>query len=91
MKRLIGLDWGTSSLRAALFDAHGRVIEERSLPRGILTVAPGDFPAVFQDACGDWLRATGAVALLSGMIGSRQGWVEAPYCPCPAGFADIAL
>ena len=90
MKRLIGLDWGTSSLRAALFDAHGRVIEERSLPRGILTVAPGDFPAVFHDACADWLRATGAVALLSGMVGSRQGWVEAPYCPCPAGFADIA-
>jgi len=90
VKRLIGLDWGTSSLRAALFDAHGRVIEERSLPRGILTVAPGDFPAVFHDACGDWLRAAGAVALLSGMVGSRQGWVEAPYCPCPAGFADIA-
>ncbi|HWP13973.1 MAG TPA: 2-dehydro-3-deoxygalactonokinase, partial [Ramlibacter sp.] len=28
--------------------------------------------------------------LLSGMVGSRQGWLEAPYCPCPAGFADIA-
>ncbi len=90
MKRLIGLDWGTSTLRAALFDVRGRVIEERTLPRGILTVAPGQFPAVFQDACGDWLRATGAVALLSGMVGSRQGWLEAPYCPCPAGFADIA-
>jgi 2-dehydro-3-deoxygalactonokinase len=90
VKRLIGLDWGTSTLRAALFDAHGRVIEERSMPRGILTVAPGEFSAVFHDACGDWLRATGAVALLCGMAGSRQGWVEAPYCACPAGFADIA-
>jgi 2-dehydro-3-deoxygalactonokinase len=28
--------------------------------------------------------------LLSGMVGSRQGWVETPYCSCPAGFADIA-
>jgi 2-dehydro-3-deoxygalactonokinase len=27
---------------------------------------------------------------MSGMVGSRQGWLEAPYCPCPAGFADIA-
>jgi 2-dehydro-3-deoxygalactonokinase len=24
------------------------------------------------------------------MIGSRQGWVEAPYLPCPAGAAEIA-
>ena len=24
------------------------------------------------------------------MIGSRQGWVEAPYCKCPAGFDAIA-
>ena len=24
------------------------------------------------------------------MAGSRQGWIEAPYCACPAGFADIA-
>jgi 2-dehydro-3-deoxygalactonokinase len=90
VKRLIGIDWGTSSLRAALFDAQGQVVEERSLPRGILTVAPGGFLAVFHDACGDWVRARDSVALLSGMIGSRQGWVEAPYCPCPAGFADIA-
>ena len=24
------------------------------------------------------------------MIGSRQGWVEAPYAPCPAGFGQLA-
>ena len=24
------------------------------------------------------------------MVGSRQGWVEAPYVPCPAGAAEIA-
>jgi len=24
------------------------------------------------------------------MVGSRQGWVEAPYAPCPAGAAEIA-
>jgi 2-dehydro-3-deoxygalactonokinase len=24
------------------------------------------------------------------MAGSRQGWQEAPYCPCPAGFAELA-
>jgi 2-dehydro-3-deoxygalactonokinase len=65
-------------------------VEERSLPRGILGVAPGEFPAVFDTACGDWMRAGSGPALISGMAGSRQGWLEAPYCPCPAGFADVA-
>ena len=86
MRPLIAVDWGTSSLRVARVDVHGRVLEERSLPRGILTVPPGGFPAVFQDACGDWMRVPGALALVCGMAGSRQGWIEAPYCACPAGF-----
>jgi 2-dehydro-3-deoxygalactonokinase len=90
VKQLVGLDWGTSSLRAALLDSDGQVLQERSLPRGILTVAAGEFPAVFEQACGDWMRGSNALALIAGMAGSRQGWIEAPYCPCPAGFADIA-
>ncbi|MET0542126.1 MAG: 2-dehydro-3-deoxygalactonokinase, partial [Variovorax sp.] len=28
--------------------------------------------------------------LMSGMAGSKQGWVEAPYCPCPAGIDEVA-
>ncbi len=90
MRPLIAVDWGTSSLRIARVDTQGRVLEERSVPRGILTVPPGGFLAVFQDTCGDWMRAPGALALICGMAGSRQGWVEAPYRECPAGFADIA-
>jgi 2-dehydro-3-deoxygalactonokinase len=27
---------------------------------------------------------------MSGMVGSRQGWKEAPYVQCPAGFDEIA-
>jgi 2-dehydro-3-deoxygalactonokinase len=87
---LIGIDWGTSSLRAARFGSDGRVAEERALPRGILTVQAGAFAQVFEEICGDWMRAPGALALICGMAGSRQGWVEAPYCRCPAGFAEIA-
>lgn len=90
MTTLIGVDWGTSSLRAARLDAAGQVLEERTLPRGILSVPAGGFPAVFEQACGDWMRAPGALALVCGMAGSRQGWTEAPYAACPAGFADVA-
>ncbi|MDB5752746.1 MAG: 2-dehydro-3-deoxygalactonokinase [Ramlibacter sp.] len=86
---LIGVDWGTSSLRAARIAANGAVLEERGSPRGILTVPAGGFAAVLQDTCGDWLRDPSALCLVSGMAGSRQGWQEAPYCHCPAGFGEL--
>ena len=89
MKSLVGVDWGTSSLRVARIDAGGHVLEERSSAQGILSVASGGFPQVLEQACGDWLQA-GALCLVSGMAGSRQGWQEAPYCPCPAGFTELA-
>jgi len=89
MRPLVAVDWGTSSLRAARIAADGAVTEERSWPRGILTVPPGGFPDVLEQSCGDWLRIEGTLCLISGMAGSRQGWIEAPYCPCPAGFAEL--
>jgi 2-dehydro-3-deoxygalactonokinase len=88
MQRLIAIDWGTSSLRGALIE-HGHVTEERAFARGILTVEPGGFPAVFETCFSDWMT-TDALCLIAGMAGSQQGWVEAPYCPCPAGFDELA-
>ena len=87
---LVAIDWGTSSLRGARIDATGRVLDERSAPRGILTVPPGGFPAVFSDLFGDWMRLSGTECLISGMAGSRQGWIEAPYCACPADAQAVA-
>lgn len=90
MPGIVAVDWGTSSLRVARLDGAGRAIEEREFPRGILTVPAGGFPRVFEDACGDWMKPRDALALVCGMAGSRQGWIEAAYAPCPAGLADVA-
>ena len=87
---LVAVDWGTSSLRAARLDADGRVLEERSLPRGILTIPANGFATFFDSNFSDWTRAGGLFFLISGMAGSKQGWKEAPYCPCPAGFDEVA-
>ncbi|MGF6525057.1 2-dehydro-3-deoxygalactonokinase [Variovorax sp. PvP013] len=88
---LVAVDWGTSSLRGALLDDGGRIIEERAAPRGILTVDAGGFQALFEELFGDWMRAAPDTrCLISGMAGSRQGWIEAPYCACPASLADVA-
>ena len=87
---LIAIDWGTSSLRGARLGANGQVLESREFPRGILSVPPGQFEGVFNELFGDWMQEPGALCLISGMAGSRQGWQEAPYCPCPAGFAELS-
>lgn len=86
---LVAIDWGTSSLRGALMAADGTIIKERSFARGILTVEKGGFTSVFDSLFGDWMQL-GTLCLVAGMAGSQQGWLEAPYCSCPAGFADIA-
>lgn len=87
---IVGVDWGTSSLRAARIGPEGAVLEERSSTRGILTVPAGGFEGVLHETCGDWLAGPGTLCLVSGMAGSRQGWREAPYCACPAGPAEVA-
>jgi len=83
--QLIAVDWGTSSLRGARLDEAGRVLEEKSAPLGILNVPNGDFAGVFASQFSEWMKPSGTVCLISGMAGSRQGWVEAPYVACPAG------
>lgn len=84
----IGLDWGTSSFRAYLAGSDGQVIESRSGPDGILTVAPGQFEDVLERHIAGWDKALPVIA--SGMITSKQGWIETGYCECPAGPDDIA-
>ena len=88
---LIGVDWGTSSFRAYLIDREGAILDRVESDRGILSVAKGDHERVLAAALGAWAQMKERPPiLLSGMIGSRQGWVEAPYTPCPAGVREVA-
>ena len=87
----IGCDWGTSSLRAYRLGADGRVLDRRETPDGIMAIKDGAYEAAFETAVGDWMDgAPEAPVILSGMIGSRQGWKEAPYLACPADVASLA-
>jgi 2-dehydro-3-deoxygalactonokinase len=88
---LIGIDWGTTSFRAYRLDAAGGVLETKVARVGILRVPEGDFEGALEREIGPWLRAAPDVPIVaSGMITSRQGWVEVPYCACPAGSDEIA-
>jgi 2-dehydro-3-deoxygalactonokinase len=87
---LIAIDWGTSNLRASLLDAHGGLLEARSAPGGVMAVPDRRFAEALLALCGDWIDAHAVPLIASGMIGSRQGWQEAPYVACPAGLPAAA-
>lgn len=87
---MIGVDWGTSSFRAWRMGADGTILDRVSAPRGILTVEPGGFEPVLRELVGPWLEAGEETILICGMAGSRQGWKEAAYLPCPADAAGLA-
>jgi 2-dehydro-3-deoxygalactonokinase len=86
---LIAIDWGTTSARAYCLGAGGQVIAARAVPLGVLQVRDGCFPEAFATLLGDW-RDVVAPRLACGMVGSRQGWREAPYVDCPAPLATLA-
>lgn len=89
---LIGLDWGSSSLRAWRFSASGAALDQRASDAGASRIAAeaaasgraADFETPLRALIGDWLQAEPQVPLLaSGMVGSAHGWVEAPYVTTP--------
>jgi 2-dehydro-3-deoxygalactonokinase len=86
---MIAIDWGTSSLRAFRLDGD-RIADRMSSASGIMQVRDGAFEATLRDAVGAWLDAGDTRILMSGMIGSRQGWAEAAYLPCPASAEALA-
>lgn len=87
----VSVDWGTSSFRAFLADAGGAPLEEIAADQGAVGLAKGEHEAFLVSQIGAWKdRFPAAPVVMSGMVGSRQGWVEAPYAACPAGAAEIA-
>lgn len=88
---LIAVDWGTSSFRAYLVARDGAILARQAKASGILAVKDGAFAPVLSEAVANWRVEHGTLPILmSGMIGSRQGWREAPYLNCPATADEIA-
>jgi 2-dehydro-3-deoxygalactonokinase len=88
---LIAIDWGSSSFRAYLMSPSSEILDQVASSDGIGSVAPGTYPATLKRLTGRWLDArAGPPIIASGMVGSRHGWREAPYVPCPAGPRDVA-
>jgi 2-dehydro-3-deoxygalactonokinase len=87
----IAVDWGLSSFRAALLAPDGEILDELAEPRGILSFKKGEFASYLIATCARFTKAGAQFYLLSGMVGSKDGLAEVPYCPCPASAGHLAL
>ncbi|MGX9856393.1 2-dehydro-3-deoxygalactonokinase [Limimaricola variabilis] len=79
----IALDWGTTHLRGWAMSADGLVLEERGSAKGMGRLSPDAFEPALREMCGDWLNHGSVPMIACGMVGARQGWVEAAYSAVP--------
>ena len=87
----IGVDWGTSSFRAYLADREGGALDAVDRPQGALSLAKGAHEAFLADCVAPWRERHGALpVVMSGMVGARSGWREAPYATTPCTLMDLA-
>jgi len=80
----IGVDWGTSNLRAWAMSRRDGIIGYAGCENGMGKLAPKDFEPALVELISNWLphgRKTPVIAC--GMVGARQGWLEAPYIKTP--------
>ncbi|WP_343080736.1 2-dehydro-3-deoxygalactonokinase [Ostreiculturibacter nitratireducens] len=91
----IAADWGTTNLRLWAMSAEGRVLHEAQSDDGMGRLKREEFEPALLRLAGDWLAPDRVTQVFAcGMVGARQGWVEAPYrsVPCapttPGGFVE---
>ena len=79
----IALDWGSTNLRA--YAMRGASILAQSDGPGAAGLTDGPaFETALLTAVGEWLGEGPMPMLACGMVGSRQGWIEAPYLDVPS-------
>jgi len=89
----IAVDWGTSRLRAWAMSADSSVLQFQSSDDGIRNLKSGAFEPALLSLINPWLGTDPIPVIACGMVGSRQGWVEAPYkaVPCAPIAAEYVI
>ena len=89
MNKWIAVDWGTSSFRAYLIE--NDIVSDRIETKdGMKFIDNNSFEKTFISLIKNWLVDDQTIDVLaSGMVGARQGWVEAPYQKTPCDLNNI--
>jgi len=87
---LVAADWGTSNLRVWLLDRTGTVLAEHKSGDGMSTAGAKGFANILEGHLAAMGAPADVPAIVCGMAGARQGWVEAGYLDVPSLIADFA-
>lgn len=87
----IGVDWGTSRMRVFAFDDADRLVGQSSDGPGMNSLAQAGFePALLSQIAPFRQPGRTLSVVICGMVGSRQGWKEAPYLDLPVPLNSVA-
>lgn len=84
------VDWGTTSFRLWIIGEDGTVLAERRSGEGMTTANKTGFHSILEKHLAAVDAPGHLPAIICGMAGAKQGWVEAGYLDTPAALADIA-
>lgn len=79
----VALDWGTSNLRAWAMTQDGAVLAMETSDQGMSGLKSDAFEPCLLGLIEPWLGGGSIPVVACGMVGSRQGWTEAPYREVP--------
>lgn len=79
----IAVDWGTTHWRAWALGPDGEILDHRTSDDGMGVLEPHDFEPALLRLIEPWLDNQSIDVVACGMVGARQGWVEAPYRTVP--------
>ncbi len=78
------VDWGTSNLRAWVVGTDGATIAKLLSDKGMGALTREEFELELLALLGPYLKESDHLTVIAcGMVGARQGWVEAPYLAAP--------
>lgn len=83
------IDWGTTRMRAWLLDEAGEPLAEHRSDEGMTAARDIGFPVVLERSLTALGAPAGLPVIACGMVGARQGWVEAPYAEVPSSIETI--
>ncbi|ENB3589547.1 TPA: 2-dehydro-3-deoxygalactonokinase [Escherichia coli] len=85
--RYIAIDWGSTNLRAWLYQGD-HCLDSRQSEAGVTRLNGKSPAAVLAEVTTDW-REENTPVVMAGMVGSNVGWKVAPYLSVPARFSSI--
>jgi 2-dehydro-3-deoxygalactonokinase len=80
----IAADWGSTHMRAWAIGEEDNVLAFRESNEGMKDLQQNEFEPVLLKLIESWLDDTKVTPVMAcGMVGAKQGWVEAPYLKTP--------